>query len=222
MSTAELPTPSLGWRPVLIWLGTLAHVAACVALLVVGPGTEIGGSAAERMEFVAQNGTLWTIAWRVWTVASASFLAFAIAWSAKIWEKSDEASDRWLSVAACVVALVAVICDLMGESTLIHLLPAAKNPTEFMAVYRTYQWFSPVVANGLYGIVGLILSAISWRQGWLTGIAGAWGFAIWGVALALTVAAIVDSTFWMTATGAATMVLFVPWSAWVGAKTMND
>lgn len=215
-----LPAAGLRWeRIIAIWLSVAAHIAAGFALLLVQQGTEIGGAPPQRLEFVASHPQLWTAAWSIWMIASASFLAFAIAWTAKIWETSSDAAERWISAAACVLGLLGISCDLAGETTLIFWLPHAKTPEEFLATYRIYQWLSPAIANGLYCLAGLLLSAISWRQGWLAGLGGAIGFGIWTIGLVLTIAAIVDSTSLMLLTGAATIGLFIPWQAWLGYET---
>lgn len=83
-----------------------------------------------------------------------------------------------------------------------------------------YTVASVVIANGLYCVGGLILSWVAFRRGWLTGPMAFLGMAMWLDGLLLSAAGLVYERWLMIVTGAVLMMLFIPWSAWVGWRML--
>jgi hypothetical protein len=201
-------------RTALIWIGVVLHLIAGVLLLAVAPGTEQTANLSERQLWITEHAALWTAAWLTWAMASLSLGALAAVWTARLVE---ERASRTIAVLACGIVWLGVACDLSGETMLAaRATPSELSIAEFAAAYRAYQWLSPVVANGLYCLGGLALSFLSWRTALVRGFAGIWGISMWSVGLALTAAAIVEHLPAMTAAGAGVMLMFTPWSAWLG------
>ncbi len=205
------------WRRAAIaWICVALHLAACVGLLVIAPGTEMAEEPAARQQFVLQATAAWTATWFAWTLSSVSLLAFVVVWSARM---NELAPVKVWTYMACAVIAVGLVFDLCGEIVMISVATRAElSVAEFERATRTYQLFGPAVANGLYCLAGIALSGIAWRIGWLKGTVGIGGFVMWSVGLLLTVAAIIESRWTMVVTGAALMLLFIPWAAVVGWK----
>jgi hypothetical protein len=201
-------------RRVVAWVVVVVHVVACVALLLVRGGTEIVPDMAERHRWVAAHAPLWVATWLLWALASMSLAAFTFVWTARLLELG--APRRW-AMLGCAVVTAGVFFDLAGESVnVVWLTAPGQTVTEFARGARLYGVLSAAIANGLYCVGGLLLSALAWRVGWLRGGVGVLGFAMWGVGLALTVAAVHDNGPAMVVSGGGVMALYVPWAALVG------
>jgi hypothetical protein len=201
-------------RTVIAWVAAGAHLTACLGLLAIAGGTEINPEMTSRWRWVAERPTLWTSVWALWSVASIGLLAFCLTWAGGLLERW--ADRAWLTI-GCAIVAIGVAFDLVGETVLIAVATrGGLSASEFALAARRYQLMSPGVANGLYCIGGLILSAISWRRGWLKGAAGIAGFAIWMIGLELTAATVFEQRRAMVASGAVVMLLFLPWAVVVG------
>jgi hypothetical protein len=201
-------------RTIVAWVVVAVHVAACLALLASAGGTETEPDVAARARSVAGHVPLWVTTWTVWALASMSLLAFFVAWAARLLELG---AARAAVVAGCLTCAAGVSFDLVGESVnLIGPVEPGQTVTEFARATRLYAVLSAGTANGLYCIGGLLLSALSWRVGFLRGRAGALGVVMWLVGLGLTATVVLREEWGMIATGAGVMALYIPWAAWVG------
>jgi hypothetical protein len=210
-------TRSLAARRLIVaWVSVAVHVLACVALLRAAGGTEVEPVMDERLRWVKGHVALWTTTWFLWSLASMSLVAFAVAWTVGLMEQG---ASRGMAVFGCCVLALGLPVDLVGE-TLNLAWPAhpGLTVTEFAWGARLYAILSAGIANGLYCTGGLILSILAWRSGWLRGSIGVLGIVMWGIGIALTVTAILDWGIGMIATGAGVMILYVPWAALVGWK----
>jgi hypothetical protein len=196
------------------------HLLACLGLLASAGGTEVVADPAERARWVAGHVLLWRATWLAWALASTSLLALTTVWVARllelgVWHRA--ALVGWLLVA------VGLCFDLAGEG-LNALAPTqpGRSVADFAWAARWYALLSAGTANGLYCVGGLLLSGLSWRAGWLRGGAGVLGFAMWLVGLALTGMVIIDNGPGMIVTGAAVMLLFIPWAALVGWRFLQE
>jgi small multidrug resistance pump len=203
------------WRPSLvIWMGVVLHLLACLGLLAVREGTEAVADLDARARWIAQHAALWTATWTVWAAASMSLLALCAAWSDRL---AQAAPIRFWAVWGCLIIATGVLCDLAGETIMIvQLTRRGLAPEEFASAARWYQLLSPAAANGLYCIGGLMLSALAWQTGWLRGGLGWLGITMWVVGLGLTVAALAQHLLGMSITGAAVMLLFIAWATALG------
>jgi len=201
-------------RTIIAWVGVAAHVAACLTLLAAGDGTEIVPDMAARRQWVAEHVPLWVATWTCWSLASMSLLAFTLAWTLHLRECG---APRILVLAGCLTVAVGLLFDLVGES-LNLMWPTRPGITDadFAWGAHLYAILSAGTANGLYCVGGLVLSAASWRIGWLRGWLGFAGFVMWGIGLALTGAVILGSDRGMIVTGGGVMMLYIPWAALVG------
>jgi hypothetical protein len=195
-------------------IGVVVHILACVGLLSVSGGTEIVDDMRQRAAWVAGHPALWSATWMVWVLASMSLFAFTIVWAARLLEVGS--APRWVRT-GCGMIGIGVLFDLVGESiNLVGSTLPQLTVAQFAGYARTYALLSAGTANGLYCIGGLLLSVLAWRIGWLRGWVGLMGLVMWTVGLGLTAMVVADNGPGMIATGAAVMVLYIPWSALVG------
>lgn len=210
----------------MMWLSAAVHLVACLGLLFVAPGAELGDLLAPRAGFtdthawrhawVAAHRTQWVAVWMVWSVSSLSLLALFIVWAARLWRWRELQATAF---AACLVVGCGVLLDLCGEST--QIAWAARPELDdlgFLKATLWYQRLSPAAANGLYCCGGMLLSNLSWQIGLVRGGTGVLGMVLWTVGLALTAATMVSSSLGMIVSGAAVMLLYIPFAALLGWK----
>lgn len=207
------------WRgTALAWFSVVVHLAASLGLLLVAPGTELTADPAQRQQWILESTGTWVAAWTCWSISSTSLLAVCLAWSIELRRRTQ----RRLIMVGCALIAMGVCCDLSGETVMIvQLTRHDLTLAGFSHAARAYQWLSPVIANGLYALGGFILSCVAWKSGQLRGATGAAGFVMWFAALILTLATLVNHTAIMTASGAAIMLLYLPWAATLGWRLRN-
>jgi hypothetical protein len=203
-------------RAIVAWMTAAVHVLACGLLLGSASGTEAMPEIGQRLQWIQEHAGLWASTWLVWSVASMSLLAFCIAWGSFVIERGGP--RLWVALACLIVAL-GLVFDLAGENVILiaPTLPG-QSPEGFAPAARLYALLSAATANGLYCVGGLMLSAFSWRIGWLRGWLGMLGFVLWVVGLSLTAAAILGQEPAMVVAGGGVMALFIPWTAFVGGR----
>lgn len=181
------------------------HVLACLGCLAVARGTEIEPDLAERFRWVGGHVPLWATVWFTWVLSSLSLLAFFPLWASAL-------KSRWGFLIAIAVAF-----DLAGEFHYIVLATAPDLTLDgFRAAVHGYNLFSAATANGLYCLLGIAFSVLSWRRAFLRGGIGVLGFAVWGTGLALTLFVLLENRIGIAVTAAGVMTLWLPWAALAG------
>jgi hypothetical protein len=201
-------------RAYVAWVSVAIHVLACLALMAAAGGTELVSEMGDRQSWVLQHTALWVVTWLLWALASMSLLAFCCVWAGRLLELRAPRTPVLLS---CFVIAVGVAFDLCGETlNMTWLTDPARSLADFAWGARAYNVLSVAVANGLYCIAGLWLSALSWRAGFLRGSVGVLGVTMWLVGLALTGMALVEFGPGIIVTGGLVMALYIPWATLVG------
>jgi hypothetical protein len=184
------------------WACAVLNALAAVALLVwLRPGTEVVTDPGARAAYILANPLHWRGGWGVWIAAALSLLAFYAWWGARL------GTTAW-GLAAFLVALVGLSCDLAAESLFIGWLP-----DRLEAVQRAGSLLTGGAANGLYTLAGAILT-LQTRS--LHGGLFAWTWAVWGAGFALTGATLAGSATGIAVSAGALMILFCPWAAIMG------
>jgi hypothetical protein len=180
-------------------------IAALAILAVLRPGTELVPEVAERVAYIMSHPVAWRAGWGLWIAAALSLLAFYAWWGARLPRRS------W-ALAAFLVAVVGVACDLTAESLFIGWLPE-----RIEQVQRIGSLLTGGAANGLYTLAGIILTVQtrSLRGGLLV-----WTWAVWAAGAALTATSVAGSLAGMLVSTSALMILFCPW-AWVMGRTLR-
>ena len=218
MNPALLDRPKS--RALVAGFTVFTHMLACGGLLLIANGTETNPDWEDRLRFVREHRTLWCAVWITWMVTSASLLLFCLAWRKAL---LAAAIAGRVSQIACGIIAVGVLFDFAGEITLIVAgFRAENNVDDFAQHVRLYQFLSPAIANGLYGVGGLMLSIVSWRGDWLRGLPGGLGFAVWGTAFGLTLGAVLDHRQLMVSTGGLVMVLFLAFASDMGYRMYHQ
>lgn len=203
-------------RRIVAWICTALHLGSCMGLLVIRGGTEMQQDIGLRAAWVIEWSAVWTATWVAWSLSSMSLLAFLIAWSAELIELG---AARTVAVACCAISAIGLVFDLWGETVNItRLTRPSLSIDDFAREARLYAILGAGIANGLYCVAGLNLSAVAWRIRQLRGWLGILGFAMWTMGLGLTAATLINSRPAMIITGSGVMILFIPW---VGGLAMR-
>ena len=201
-------------RTMIVWLSVLIHVVACLGLLLVQGGTEAEPEMAKRAKWIAEQTPLWTTVWVFWALASTSLWAVFVVWASRLCEQG---APRTVVLGGCLLCGVGVLFDLSGEIVnIVGLTQPGLSLSEFAERAWLFTLLSPGIANGIYCVAGLALSAVSWRTGLLRDWLGLLGLCMWVDGVLLTMVAFLNNRVGMVVTGAGVMVLFIPWAALTG------
>lgn len=163
------------------------HAAALLVMaLVLRGGTEAEPQLAARMAYVHAHATAWRAGFAVWMLAGMSVVAFYAWWAGRV-------RNRAVAVAAMVLAIAGVTCDLSGETLYSALLPQlAGDAARFDEIQRLGTVLTAVFANGFYTAAGIVLTLgtpglpprvrmlawVVWIAGIVLSVAGAVGWAM--------------------------------------------
>jgi hypothetical protein len=196
-------------RRIIAWICASLHLVSCAGLLISRRGTEMQLDMGLRMAWVHEHAAVWIVTWITWSLSSMSLLALLVVWSAALIEMGV---NRSITIGCCLLCAIGVAFDLSGEAVnIISLTRFGLTVDEFASGAMLYAVLGAGIANGLYCIAGLILNVVAWRVGHVRGWLGSLGFAVWISGFGLTVATLSESRVAMIITGAAVMVLFIPW-----------
>jgi hypothetical protein len=192
-----------GWvRRATPWVcATINALAALAMLLLLRDGTEAIPNIAERATYISEHPALWRLGWAVWMTAALSLAGFYAWWGAWI-------PSKRLAIAAFIIALFGLACDLLAESLFIGWLPG-----QIERLTPLGSLLSGGAANSFYTIAGLILTL---GTPFLRGLLRIWAWTIWLSGIALTVSVVVGSITDITISTAVLMSLLCPWVAVFG------
>ena len=197
----------------IVGMVVLFHALACLGLVFLAPGMDFNPDFQGRWEFIRANSFWWVLVWVLWVLSSLSFAAFAACWIEALRRRGVSPLLWWL----LGLAILAILFDFSGELVYIVWLPNyPRGLEEFQWGTRFYNIASAAIANGIYCLVGLLLSLVSGRKRFFRPWVASWGYLAWIVGFGLTAAALLQLRWPTMITAAATMALFLPWAAWVG------
>ncbi|HEX5036858.1 MAG TPA: hypothetical protein VFX30_06840 [bacterium] len=200
---------------ILVAIIAAVHVAACLGLVVVREGLDFKPDLAARRLWVLGHIPLWIPVWFFWALCSLSLTAFFPLWGLCLQKRFG------VKGAVCLAALIvlAVPFDVIGEwHYLVRATDPRSAPEAFAKAVAAYNFYSAAVANGLYCVLGLIFSALSWRAAFLKGGVGVLGFLTWAAGFLLTASALLSWRAGTVAGGFGVMVLFLPWLVLMGRR----
>lgn len=174
-----------------------AHLIAGIAMvLVLTHGLETTPDLQERLAFLVNHRTLWTLGWLTWSAA-----AFAILYFYVVFAEIHQPRSQF----AVLLTVIALAPDLSAQAIEIGVLPGlaaqafSKNaaPELFLTLHRVAVMLSGFVANTLYSLTAVLLTwaARHAYPSWVTGV----GIAVGVFGLALSLSALLESTtgmFW--------------------------
>ena len=169
-------------------------LAAMAMLFVLRGGTEVIPSTTRRAVYIAEHAALWRTGWFIWMCAGLTLVAFYAWWGALL-------SSTRLALAAFVIAIAGLVCDLFAESLFIGWLPARIESLAPLGSLLTGG-----AANALYTVAGIILT-LGTRS--LRGLLRAWAWAIWLSGIGLTACALIGNSAGVTISTAVLMSCFV-------------
>ena len=184
----------------------LNALAAVLTLFALRGGTEVVTDPAQRAAYIVAHPILWRIGWLFWISAALSLLGFYAWWGAR------SAYSKW-SITAFVLAAVGLAFDLTADSIYIGWLGSSMPLARFEALASLGTRLGPGIANGLYCLAGVILTAGA--RDLALGLR-VWAWVVWLAGFGLTATALIGSLTGMVISATLTMVLFCSWTAVMG------
>ena len=204
-------------RLLFAWTCFGIHVFALLAVALVLRNGIPPGDIASRAAYVAANATAWRIGWAIWMPASLALVLFFAAWA-------DVLDYRTWGVIAIALTLAGATIDWVDEMIWIGLAPdlAARFATDAFAAGayalwdRAYVVISMGLANVLYTIGGIILTALTFKTRgfprWL-----AWfSTIVWALSIDLSVVAWIGDGVWIQVVSFMVFAAFMPWLVVMG------
>lgn len=199
------------------WFCVSVHVFALLAVLLVLRNGIPPGDLATRAAFVAANATAWRIGWALWLPASLALVLFFAGWA-------DAMPYRGWGMIAVALTLAGATIDWADEMFWIGLAPglAARFTADVFAAGayalwdRAYVVISMGLANGLYTLGGIILTALAFktrgfprRLAWFSAI-------VWALSLDLSIAALIGDGVIIQVVSTLVFIAFLPWVVLMG------
>ncbi len=172
-------------------LNALAFLALALCLR---HGTEMA-ALPDRIAFVEGHPLLWRAGWCVWMAAAFSLLGFYAWWGCRVHARA--------AIAAFLVALAGLCCDLSAESLFVGWLP-----DDFERIQSAGTFLTGGMANGLYTVAGIILTLAT--PGLAKGLR-AWAWLAWACGILLSVFAFAGSAIGSAVSATGLFLLFCPW-----------
>jgi uncharacterized protein YqjF (DUF2071 family) len=204
-------------RLTLVWICVCVHIFALAAVALVLRNGIPPGDVAERAAFVAANAAAWRIGWTLWLPASLALVLFFAAWA-------DVMEFQAWGVIAVALTLAGATIDWADEMVWIGVAPdlAARFAHDAFAAGayalwdRAYVVISIGLANGLYTIGGIILTALAFKTPgfpkWL-----AWfGAVVWALSIDLSVAGLMGDGVVIQLASGLVFAAFLPWTVLMG------
>jgi hypothetical protein len=169
--------PSARILPALAWANVVLHVLGlAVSWFGLRPGS-IAAPLAERMAYLADRPVAWSWGWGIWMLCTLLLVSFMAVLRRLLPGNSAAAQLALILTAAGMAA------DLLCDVIQIQVLPLAAgsgNPDLFLAFERLAFTGGVTVANGLYTLGVLLMTASLGRlvgpparlAGWATVLAG--------------------------------------------------
>lgn len=185
-------------KPQKLIIYTIAAIItlACLNMaLFMEPGLASSSlNITDRMQFVAENKTLWQLSWATWMLAALGLLTFCYL----LYRRLPQHPVKLLGL-LCVA--IGIAPDLCAEAIFAFVLPNHQllniNAITYVQFETLAMLFTGGIGNGLYNIGGLLLNSILCT----TRIVPAWvsciGLPAWFFGVALTIA-----TFMLSIDGA--------------------
>lgn len=127
-----------------LFVASLLFVA-CIASVIVYPGTDANPDLAARADFIRQHLVVWRIAWSIVLVAMIALTSFMILWARTI-------SPRRVGLTLILVAS-AISFDAVGLLLLIFQYPQRMEQLDPFV-----RLLAPILATSLYSVAGAILT----------------------------------------------------------------
>lgn len=182
--------------------------AAC--LMMAGPmrgGFPVGNELSERMQFIADNLSLWRAGWYLWMLSALGLLTFCTM-------LAQQVPSGPLRTLGLTLVAIGIAPDLMAEVIYSFILPLAiaEGTGHLALIERLAMFFTGFLGNGLYNLGGLLLTLLLIRAQRLARWVSITGLISWSLGLGLSAAvamnnmaltefftatAMVCSTLWM-------------------------
>lgn len=167
-------------------IATIITLACVNMALFMEPGLASSNlTIAERMQFVAENKTLWQLSWATWMVAALGLLTFCYL----LYSHLPKHPAKLFGL-LCVA--IGIAPDLCAEAIFAFVLPNNQSlnmTTDTYAQFETIAMlFTGGIGNGMYNIGGLILNIILLQSQTFPRWVALAGIPAWLFGIGLTIA----------------------------------
>jgi hypothetical protein len=139
----------------------VVHLLALIATaLLLQGGLLSEPEAAARLRYIGDQWGAWFAGWGLWMLSALTLVAFYAWWASRLRQSS-------LVTWAVVLGAMGMACDLGGEFLAVFVtgdlaLAAVESatfsmPPSFLTLERANTIFSPLLANSLYTVAGIML-----------------------------------------------------------------
>ncbi len=204
-------------RLLFAWTCFIIHIFALLAVALVIRNGIPPGDVAARAAYVAANAMAWRIGWAVWLPASLALVLFFAAWA-------DVVEYRVWGILAVGLTLAGAVIDWADEMFWIGLAPdlAARFATDVFAAGayalwdRAYIVLSMGLANALYTIGGIILTALAFKTRGFPKWLARFSAVVWALSLDLSIVAWIGDGVWIQVVSTLVFATFMPWLVLMG------
>lgn len=165
----------------------IAALITLACLLMNGPmrgGLPIDNTALERMAFIANNASLWSLSWCVWMFCALGLFVFCTI-------LADELKRDFLRTIGLFFVALGITPDLSAEVLYAFIIPAAINLNLGVDTFKLLEVIAThltgFLGNGLYNLGGILLTGLAIHQNLLKPWVAIWGIVAWSLGLLLSV-----------------------------------
>lgn len=182
---------------------------ACV--LMNGPmrqGLPLGTSVAERMDFIANQTSLWTMSWIVWMFCALGLLVFCAI-------LADEVKPDFRKKVGLLLVALGVAPDLTAEVIYAFVLPKIVSLNMGASAFELFEHIAAhltgFLGNGLYNLGGLLLTYLAIKQRLFNSWVAIWGVTAWLLGISLSISIAIGNFKLAEIFTASSMVLSTMW-----------
>ena len=171
-------------------------------------GLPLDTTLAERISFISENTSIWTLSWCVWMFSALGLFTFCTI-------LADELKQSFLRVLGLAMVAMGIAPDLIAEVIYAFIIPKIiqqNTNIEFIATLEIIsEHLTGFLGNGLYNLGGMLLTVLAIREGLLKPWIAIWGMLAWALGLMLSLSIAVDSMKAAEIFTASSMVLSTAW-----------
>jgi len=175
---------------------------------VMREGLPLDNTADQRMLFILENTTLWSLSWFAWMLSALGLFLFCNILSAQF-EKT------LLNRVGLLLVVMGVGPDLIAEVIYAFIIPKVLHGGGSVHVFEVLEtiatYLTGYLGNGLYNLGGMLLTLQGIRQGMLKSWFALWAMVAWTIGLLLSLCVALDALAMAEWATAISMVLSTTW-----------
>lgn len=199
----------------------IVGIITLACLLMNGPmrdGLPIDNTISERIDFISNNGLLWSLSWVTWMLSAIGLFVFCCI-------LADEVDKTFLRTVGIALVGMGIAPDLIAEVIYAFIIPEIIEQKFEHSIVEILEIISMhltgFLGNGLYNLGGLLLTVLAIKQGILKPWITTWGLVAWFFGLMLSLSVAVGSIKFAEIFTAISMVLSTTWMLIFAHKVLS-